>query len=106
MGSALYKPRLIYIYIYIPYVCLSDHSGERERERERDNHQYNSYIVYLHRVTYTSLFTHTGEVVDTDSALLNFDGITYGKGSSLLKQLVAVVGMEGFKLGPDHPNNP
>ena len=40
-----------------------------------------------------------GSVVDTDATFLNFDGITYGKGASVLKQLVAVVGMEGFKAG-------
>ena len=33
-----------------------------------------------------------GSVVDTDSTFLNFDGITYGKGASVLKQLMAVVG--------------
>jgi aminopeptidase N len=40
-----------------------------------------------------------GEVADTDQTLLNFDGITYGKGASLLKQLVSIVGVQGFKLG-------
>jgi aminopeptidase N len=40
-----------------------------------------------------------GDVPDTDATLLNFDGITYGKGASLLKQLVAIVGMDGFKRG-------
>ena len=30
---------------------------------------------------------------------LNFDGITYGKGASVLKQLVARVGMLNFKKG-------
>lgn len=40
-----------------------------------------------------------GEIIDTDATFLNFDGITYGKGASLLKQLVHVVGMNGFKEG-------
>eukprot|EP01113_Clastostelium_recurvatum_P042177 TRINITY_DN6811_c0_g1_i2.p1 TRINITY_DN6811_c0_g1~~TRINITY_DN6811_c0_g1_i2.p1 ORF type:complete len:872 (-),score=227.40 TRINITY_DN6811_c0_g1_i2:65-2641(-) len=40
-----------------------------------------------------------GVVPDTNSTFLNFDGITYAKGASVLKQLVAVVGMEGFKRG-------
>ncbi|MDP9239947.1 MAG: aminopeptidase N [Actinomycetota bacterium] len=39
------------------------------------------------------------EVVDTDSALLNFDGISYAKGASVLKQLVAWVGAEAFVTG-------
>src|ERR1700760_3797535 len=36
------------------------------------------------------------EVADTALALLNFDGISYAKGASVLKQLVAWVGDEGF----------
>eukprot|EP00455_Lapot_gusevi_P026977 TRINITY_DN2849_c0_g1_i1.p1 TRINITY_DN2849_c0_g1~~TRINITY_DN2849_c0_g1_i1.p1 ORF type:complete len:872 (+),score=303.42 TRINITY_DN2849_c0_g1_i1:77-2692(+) len=43
-----------------------------------------------------------GVIVDTDATFLNFDGITYGKGASLLKQLVLVVGMDGFKAGMQH----
>lgn len=38
-----------------------------------------------------------GQVVDTNTTFQNFDGITYGKGAAVLKQLVAVVGMPGFK---------
>ena len=40
-----------------------------------------------------------GQVRDTDETFLNFDGITYGKGASVLKQLVAAVGMDGFREG-------
>jgi len=40
-----------------------------------------------------------GEVPDTDATQLIFDGITYGKGASLLKQLVNLVGLENFKNG-------
>lgn len=40
-----------------------------------------------------------GDVEDTDQTFLNFDGITYGKGASVLKQLVAAVGLEGFREG-------
>jgi len=39
------------------------------------------------------------EAPDTDSAFLNFDGITYGKGASVLKQLVATIGRDGFRDG-------
>jgi aminopeptidase N len=38
-------------------------------------------------------------VDDTDLALLNFDGISYAKGASVLKQLVAWVGDEAFLAG-------
>lgn len=43
-----------------------------------------------------------GEVRDTDETFLNFDGITYGKGASVLKQLVKAIGMEGFREGMRH----
>ncbi|MGE3856163.1 MAG: aminopeptidase N [Dehalococcoidia bacterium] len=40
-----------------------------------------------------------GQVADTDATFLNFDGITYGKGASVIKQLVAAMGMDGFRAG-------
>ncbi len=40
-----------------------------------------------------------GTVANTDETFLNFDGITYGKGASVLKQLVAAIGMDGFREG-------
>ncbi|MEV7378430.1 aminopeptidase N [Streptomyces lydicus] len=39
------------------------------------------------------------EINDLDDVLVNFDGITYAKGASVLKQLVAYVGMEEFFKG-------
>ena len=39
------------------------------------------------------------EIPDVDSAAVNFDGITYDKGASVLKQLVAWVGREEFLAG-------
>ncbi|MEX2446481.1 MAG: aminopeptidase N [Dehalococcoidia bacterium] len=40
-----------------------------------------------------------GQVADTDQTFLNFDGITYGKGAAVIKQLVASMGMDGFRAG-------
>jgi len=40
-----------------------------------------------------------GTVADTRSAMLNFDGISYAKGASVLRQLVAFVGEETFFAG-------
>ena len=34
---------------------------------------------------------------DTEIAFLNFDGITYGKGASVLKQLVKYIGRDAFR---------
>ncbi|MFE9928538.1 aminopeptidase N [Streptomyces sp. NPDC005533] len=39
------------------------------------------------------------EIRDLDDVLVNFDGITYAKGASVLKQLVAYVGMDAFFEG-------
>ncbi|RLV08770.1 aminopeptidase N [Streptomyces griseocarneus] len=39
------------------------------------------------------------EINDLDDVLVNFDGITYAKGASVLKQLVAYVGEEEFFSG-------
>jgi aminopeptidase N len=39
------------------------------------------------------------EIRDLDDVLVNFDGITYAKGASVLKQLVAYVGREPFLAG-------
>jgi aminopeptidase N len=45
--------------------------------------------------------THPIEVPvpDTDQAFANFDGITYGKGASVLKQLAFYLGEEKFRAG-------
>ncbi|MCY0925578.1 aminopeptidase N [Streptomyces sp. H27-H1] len=39
------------------------------------------------------------DIGDLDDVLVNFDGITYAKGASVLKQLVAYVGMDAFFKG-------
>ena len=39
------------------------------------------------------------DIVDLEAAKLNFDGITYAKGASVLRQLVAWVGREHFEEG-------
>ena len=41
----------------------------------------------------------TADIRDLQDAKLNFDGITYAKGASVLKQLVAYVGQEAFFEG-------
>jgi aminopeptidase N len=40
-----------------------------------------------------------GSAADTEIAFLNFDGITYGKGASVLKQLVKYIGRDAFQNG-------
>ncbi len=41
----------------------------------------------------------SGTVPDTDATFYNFDGITYGKGASVIKQLVAEIGHDAFRAG-------
>jgi aminopeptidase N len=41
----------------------------------------------------------SADIVDTDAVRLHFDGITYLKGASTLKQLVAWVGQDAFRTG-------
>ncbi len=41
----------------------------------------------------------SGLVPDTDATFYNFDGITYGKGASVIKQLVAEIGHDAFRAG-------
>ncbi|WP_329068225.1 aminopeptidase N [Streptomyces sp. NBC_01429] len=41
----------------------------------------------------------TADIRDLEDAKLNFDGITYAKGASVLKQLVAYVGRDAFLAG-------
>jgi len=49
----------------------------------------------------------SADIVDTESVRLHFDGITYAKGASVLRQLVACVGPDAFRTGlqgyfPEH----
>jgi aminopeptidase N len=41
----------------------------------------------------------SADITDTESVRLHFDGITYAKGASVLKQLVAWVGQDAFRAG-------
>jgi aminopeptidase N len=41
----------------------------------------------------------SGLVPDTDATFYNFDGITYGKGAAVIKQLVAEIGADAFRAG-------
>ena len=41
----------------------------------------------------------SADIVDTDAVRLHFDGITYSKGASVLKQLVAWAGPDAFRDG-------
>jgi aminopeptidase N len=61
---------------------------------------YTGYKQWAYRMD-DSVNTHAIElqVLSTGDALNNFDGITYGKGSSVLKQLPFYLGEEAFRVG-------
>lgn len=65
---------------------------------------WNVFYTDMKQWAYTTdqqVTTHAIElpVANTAEAFTNFDGITYGKGASVLKQLAIFVGEENFRLG-------
>lgn len=85
---------------YMAYLCMDEAtrfgpSGWQDFNAAIKNWAYRQdQLVTTHPIA--------GQVADTDETFLNFDGITYGKGASVLKQLVAFIGMDGFREGMRH----
>jgi aminopeptidase N len=84
---------------YMSYLCLE--------KATRFTTGWQDFAVSIKNWAYRQdqlVTTHpiAGQVEDTDQTFLNFDGITYGKGASVLKQLVAAIGMDGFREGMRH----
>lgn len=82
---------------YMAYLCMDEAtrfgaSGWQDFNAAIKNWAYRQdQLVTTHPIA--------GQVADTDETFLNFDGITYGKGASVLKQLVAFIGMDAFREG-------
>ncbi|MGE0597997.1 MAG: aminopeptidase N [Dehalococcoidia bacterium] len=84
---------------YMSYLCMDEatrfDTGWQDFASSIKNWAYRQdQLVTTHPIA--------GQVEDTDQTFLNFDGITYGKGASVLKQLVKAIGMEGFREGMRH----
>ena len=84
---------------YMSYLCMDESTrfdtGWQDFASSIKNWAYRQdQLVTTHPIA--------GQVEDTDQTFLNFDGITYGKGASVLKQLVKAIGMEGFREGMRH----
>jgi len=84
---------------YMSYLCMDEvtrfDTGWQDFASSIKNWAYRQdQLVTTHPIA--------GQVADTDETFLNFDGITYGKGASVLKQLVAAIGMDGFREGMRH----
>jgi aminopeptidase N len=81
---------------YMSYLCMVDATRFQSAWQVFNAGMKNWAYTQDERVT-----THpiSGVVRDTDETFLNFDGITYGKGASAIKQLVAAIGTEGFRAG-------
>jgi len=82
---------------YASYRAMKDHT-EYAKDADLDfirgdkTHAYfDDQLVTTHPIEFT--------VPDTDVVFANFDGITYGKGASVLKQLNFFLGDEAFKKG-------
>jgi aminopeptidase N len=81
---------------YISYVCMV--------EATRFTNAWKVFNADIKRWAYQQdqlPTTHpiAGSAADTEIAFLNFDGITYGKGASVLKQLVKYIGRDAFRDG-------
>ncbi|MBI3724490.1 aminopeptidase N [bacterium] len=81
---------------FISYVCMTNATRFKDAwESFRSKIKAWAYrqdeLVTTHPIA--------GEVPDTDATFLNFDGITYGKGASVLKQLTAYMGATAFRDG-------
>jgi aminopeptidase N len=84
---------------YMSYLCMAEstrfQTGWQDFASSIKNWAYRQdQLVTTHPIA--------GQVEDTDQTFLNFDGITYGKGASVLKQLVKAIGMDGFRAGMRH----
>jgi len=81
---------------YVSYLCLTE--GAPYPDAWRDfNVQLKAWALREDDAPTTHPIA--GSVLDTDQTFLNFDGITYGKGGAVLKQLGARLGREGFAAG-------
>jgi aminopeptidase N len=81
---------------YMAYLCL-DNATRFENGWQAFNAGMKNWAYRQDQLVTTHPIA--GQVADTDATFLNFDGITYGKGASVLKQLVAAIGMDGFREG-------
>jgi len=81
---------------YISYLCMTEATRFTNAWKV-----FNSDIKRWAYMTDQLPTTHpiAGDARDTEIAFLNFDGITYGKGASVLKQLVKYMGAEAFRDG-------
>ena len=81
---------------YVSYLCLTEGAQYPDAWREF-NVQLKAWALREDDAPTTHPIA--GSVVDTDQTFLNFDGITYGKGGAVLKQLGARLGRDGFAAG-------
>ena len=81
---------------YLSYLCLTEGSDFPGAWRE-----FNVQLKRWALAEDDAPTTHpiAGSVADTDQTFLNFDGITYGKGGAVLKQLGARLGRAGLSAG-------
>lgn len=80
---------------YVSYLAMAE--ATRFRAAWRAFHATKLWACRIDE--YPTTHPVRGQVPDTDATFYNFDGITYGKGAAVIKQLVASIGMDGFLAG-------
>ncbi|CAN5748947.1 aminopeptidase N [soil metagenome] len=81
---------------YISYLALTEATRYRQAWKVF-NYDIKRWAYHADQLPTTHPIA--GAADDTEIAFLNFDGITYGKGASVLKQLVKYVGRDAFRDG-------
>ena len=84
---------------YISYVCMV-HATEFKSSWESFYTDIKQWAYWEDQLVTTHPIV--ADVPDTQQAFANFDGITYGKGASVLKQLHYYVGVNNFRDGLRH----
>jgi len=82
---------------FIAYLAL-DEAGYYD-DLWQDFNTRNKLVAYRDDQLPTTHPIADESIGNTDEIFLNFDQITYGKGASALRQLVAAIGTEGFLAG-------
>ena len=85
---------------YMAYLAMSGATRFHERAWQAFHSRMKAWAYHQDQLATTHPIA--GAVPDTDATFLNFDGITYGKGAAVLKQLAATIGLDGFRAGMRH----
>ena len=98
----LAKPRGFCAGVVMAIDAVKDAAAEARESGEGDIAVYHDIVhnrTVVNRLEDDHAVTFVERLDDLEDVEVNFDGITYAKGASVLKQLVAYVGREPFRDG-------